>query len=238
MDGLGVGSPRGLGWLVVLTLLLGAAALPGSASTATAAASKDHARACRVLRLTGLTVSVAHAHAAKADCRVRLAGAKVEQAGVQTVGRQRLTAPRHGGIIVLWVNPLCEGMPEHEPVLTPGPTELITGLFSHFEGRPRPGVTPRHTTGFWSEPECHIVDAPVAGSITITNEAGVVVALEPLAEGQLATIPLPPGKYTILGTFAHDHEEGEKPAHSFPTPVTIITGRTVRQDVSPKGPNE
>lgn len=71
----------------------------------------------------------------------------------------------------------------------------------------------------------------------MTNEAGGLVALEPLKDGQLATIPLSPGVYTILGTFAHDHEEGEKPAHSFPTPVTITQGITVRQDVSPKGPN-
>ena len=219
--------------VIVALVVLCAELVAGSVASAAAA---DH-RGCRVPKLDGLTVRVARARAARAHCSVRLRGAKVKRADVQIVAGQSPSARLGGRTITLRVEPLCEGVPEQEPVSKPGPTELITGLFNHFEGTPRPGVTPHHTTGFWSEPECHIVDAPVAGSVTVTNEAGIVVALEPLAEGQLATIPLPPGRYTILGTFAQGREEGEKPAHSDPTPVTIPAGVSVRQDVHPKGPN-
>jgi len=213
----------GYAMAVILLAVLGSAAIADGHAT----------RPCRVPHLKGLTVAAARGRAVKAGCRVQFTGAKVTRADVQIVGAQaRGRAPT----VTLRIEPLCEGVPEHEPQSKPGPTELVTGLFSHFE-RSHPGVAPPHTTGFWSEPECHIVDAPVAGTVTVTSQAGVVVAIEPLAEGQLATIPLPPGTYAIVGTFAHDHEEGEKPAHSFATPVTIVAGVTVRQDVRPKGPN-
>ena len=185
--------------------------------------------ACRVPHLKGLTVKVARAHAANAGCSVRLRGAKVEKAAIQTISTVH---GAHGDVVTLWVNPLCEGLPEQEPVLTPGPSELVTGLVGVVLTRPGDS---QHTTGLWSEPKCH--SPLVAGTITVSNEAGTVVATKTLEEGQFAKIPLSPGTYMILGTFAHDHEEGEKPAHSFPTPVTIPPDITVRQDVSPKGPN-
>jgi hypothetical protein len=183
-------------------------------------------------RLGGQTVTAARTLAGRAGCGVRLVGAPLKQPGVQTVRSQS----RKGRTITLAVNPLCEGFPEHQPVVTPGPTMLVVALEGLHLERPSPHPRPR-TTGVWSEPECHIIALPAPGTITVTDSSGQVVAIIPVAEGQIARVPLPAGHYTIVGTFANDHEEGEKPAHSFPTPVTIPQGKTVRQDVTPKGPN-
>ena len=43
---------------------------------------------CRVPRLTGLTLTVARKRAADAGCTLRVKGARLEQAAIQTVERQ------------------------------------------------------------------------------------------------------------------------------------------------------
>jgi hypothetical protein len=73
---------------------------------------------------------------------------------------------------------------------------------------------------------------PGAGTITVTNPAtGAIGATQTVTNGQLAKIPLPPGRYTISGTFANAFRNGQH-MQSFPQTVAIPPGKKVRQDVS------
>jgi hypothetical protein len=190
-------------------------------------ASARAARVCRAPRLTGLVLAVARERAAKASCRLRLAGAPVKRPTIQTIRRQNPGAGQHGRAVTVWVNPLCggsalRGPPQGEPLLTPGPTELVSGLY--LDGGPYRLI---------SAPRCaSLAGTPEAGTITVTNpQTAAIVATETVADGQLATIPLPPGTYTISGTFANASSDGQ-PIQSRPQAVTILSGKTVREDVS------
>jgi hypothetical protein len=66
----------------------------------------------------------------------------------------------------------------------------------------------------------------------VTDPAsGALVASATVANGKLAKIPLPPGTYTITGTFA-DAFSNNQHMQSLAQAVTIRSGQTVRQDVS------
>jgi len=171
-------------------------------------------------------LTVARKRAAKAGCALRLAGAHVEAPDVQTIRRQAPGGGRHGRLVTVWVNPVCsgsgvEGPDISEPLITAGPTELISGLF--IVGGP---------LRRWSEPRCKPRPGePGAGIVTVRDPAsGVVVASQTVTTGHLATIPLAPGTYSIQGTFG-DATINEHPAESFPKTVQILPGQTVRQDV-------
>jgi len=181
---------------------------------------------CRIPRLTGLVLSVARERAAKAGCSIRLAGAHVEAPGVQTIRRQAPHGGRHGRFVTVWVNPVCsgsalEGSGISEPLITAGPTELISGLY--IVGGPH---------RLWSEPRCAPRPGePGAGTITVRDPAnGAIVASQTMTRGHLATIPLAPGTYTIQGTFGDATINGQQ-GESFPQTVEIPPGKTVRQDV-------
>lgn len=124
-------------------------------------------------------------------------------------------------------NRLCSGSgdwgpPRKEPLRTPGPTRLISGLY--LDGGPH---------RFRSAPRCSSLSGtPSAGTITVTDPAsGAIVASATVANGKLAKIPLPPGAYMITGTFA-DAFSNNQHMQSLPRAVTIPSGQTVRQDVS------
>ncbi len=181
---------------------------------------------CRVPRLTGLLLRVARQRAARAGCSLRLEGAHVQAPQVQTIRRQSPRGGRHARVVIVWVNPLCggsalEGPGISEPLVTAGPTELISGLY--VVGGP---------LRLRSEPRCRVQPGvPGAGTITVRNPiSGSVVATQTVASGHLATIPLAPGTYSIQGTFG-DATINEHPGESFPTTVQIPPGKTVRQDV-------
>ena len=90
--------------------------------------------------------------------------------------------------------PACPGPPSAGPLLTEGPSGLVSGLYlaggplvrrsRRQEGVPSPGT--------------------IAVTDVITGEtvARVTVARVTVARGQLATIPLAPGSYSIEGTCA------------------------------------
>lgn len=181
---------------------------------------------CRVPRLTGLVLSVARERSAKAGCQIRLAGARVRAPGVQTIRRQNPREGRHGRVVTVWVNPVCTGSAAagpgiSEPLLTTGPTELISGLY--IVGGP---------LRLWSESRCTgRPGKPAAGIVTVRDPAGgSIVASQTVTLGHLATIPLAPGTYTIQGTFGNATINGQ-PGESFPTTVEVQAGKTVRQDV-------
>jgi hypothetical protein len=198
-------------------------------------ASPQHAVAgrCRqVPRLVGVTLAKARQLAAESGCGIRVAGAPIRPYGqrplVRVSGgedRRRIArqASRPGGrSIDVWLVPECAemeapGPPPGEPFVTSGPTELISGLyvaggpFEVFPGRCRNGVS-----------------GP--GTITVTDSAsGTTVARTTVAKGQLATIPLAPGTYTIDGTFSDATINGKSMTSS--ASVTIPPRRTVRLDV-------
>ncbi len=206
----------GAALMVVLSLCL-VSLVPGAAGGSLLAS----ARGCRVPKLTGLTLMQARKRARRAGCEIRLAGAAVERSAIQTVAKQ---SPRVGAIrrsVTLWINPVCAGKeglgpPEGEPLLTPGPSELISGLF--VDGGPPPVLI--------SAPKCPTEGVPEGGTIVVANSAGTTIATQTVVKGHLAKFPLSPGTYTITGTMEGQHSEAG------PIQVTIPTGETVRQDLS------
>jgi hypothetical protein len=213
--------------VAIATGLLLAASASGAAGTTRTnnRGLGQDARVCRIPRLSGVVVGVARERAAKAGCHVRLAGAPVSDATVQTVRRQSPHAGSHGRYVTLWVNRLCSGSltgPDlNEPLLKAGPTELISGLY--IVGGP---------LELRSEPQCTAhTGGPVPGTITVRDPAsGSVVASQTVTGRQLATIPLPPGTYVVDGTFSGALVDGQ-PAQAPPATVQIPSGETVRRDV-------
>jgi len=187
----------------------------------------------RVPPLTGLTLAKARRVAARSGCHIRVAGApilgpygqRVQVSGGEDRRRVARQAPAPGGrgqSIDVWLVPECAemgapGPPPGEPLLTVGPTELVSGLyiaggpFEIFPGSCRKGI-------------------PDAGTIVVIDPAsGATVASASVASGQLATIPLAAGTYTIDGTFADASVNGVADTSSLS--VTIPVGTTVRQDI-------
>jgi hypothetical protein len=206
---------------VIATAML--CAVPAGAGAHPAAHARRRS-GCRVPRLTALTLDVALHRALHAGCRLRVKGAHVRQPGIQTVRRQSPAGGTRAAGVTVWVNPLCTGSvapgpPAGEPILTPGPTELVSGFF--IQGGP---------IRIFSSPGCSSPQAsPGAGTVEVIDPStGAVVASQSSASGQFATIPLPAGSYTIVGTFPNAILNGE---HAMQTlSVSIPPGYSVRQD--------
>jgi hypothetical protein len=181
-------------------------------------------RVCRVPGLTGLTVSVARQRAAKAGCALRLKGAPLERVQVQTVERQSPATGRRSQNVTVWLNPFCVreaayGPEIREPLVTSGPTKLITGFYLV-------GGPPDRR---FSTPHCKLPEpAPDAGIVEVMNPSGVTVATKTSAQGQFVEIALPAGSYTIRGTFLNATINGVHPIHA--ESVVIPASHTVRQD--------
>lgn len=175
---------------------------------------------CHAPRLIGLTVAAAHARATTSGCLLRLRGALVQMPKIQTIRAQSARPGQVTKLLALTVNPLCPssgaiGPPPGEPLLTPGPTELDSGLF--IEGGP---------FIYRSAPVCKdLVGKSSAGTITVTNAVGTVIANNmTLSAGQLLKITLSAGRYTITGVFLGGNKVG-------PITVTVPAGEVVRQDL-------
>jgi hypothetical protein len=73
---------------------------------------------------------------------------------------------------------------------------------------------------------------PSAGTITVSDSAtGAIVATKIVAAGRLGVLALPPGTYNVVGTFADAVSNGEQ-IQSPPEYVTVVPGKTVRQDLA------
>jgi hypothetical protein len=199
---------------------LAAAALPLTTPMSSPAAASTTAN-CHAPRLTGLTVTVARRDAVAAGCTVRLIGARLRVPQIQTIRTQNVRPGRVTRVLTLSVNPLCSGSadpgpPAGEPIITPGPTELISGLF--FEGGP---------FIMRSAPSCkRSAQRSSPGTITVTNAAGtVIVDHMKLTAGQLLSVKVPAGKYTIRGVLSVNNKVG-------PIVVDVPAGDTVRQDLT------
>jgi hypothetical protein len=207
-----------------LPLLLGVPAASAQRGTHRDTRLARPTGACRVPHLTGVVVAVARRRLTKAGCRVRLLGASVKRPDIQTIGRQGASPGERRRAVTVWVNQLCSGSadpgpPRGEPFVTPGPTELISGLY--LAGGPH---------RFRSAPRCDsIAGTPGPGTIAVTNPATGETVTITVTRGHLAMIRLPAGTYSVVGTFAGAVRNGQH-IRSFPKTVTIPAGRTVRQD--------
>jgi hypothetical protein len=205
-------------------LALAVAMLCIAAVSAGAHAARRTGSPCRAPRLKGLTLSLARKRAAHAGCTLRLKGATLKQAEVQTVARQSPAGGGHSSGVTVWLNPFCVGAaaygPElREPVLTPGSTELVSGFY--IVGGP---------LARFSDPGCkRPTPPPYAGTVEVTDSSGALVATQTSTRGHFAEIPLAAGSYTITGTFLDATiNGGVHPKES--QSVVIPPGHTVRQD--------
>jgi hypothetical protein len=192
-------------------------------ASAAAHTTPHRGRLCRAPHLTGLTLSSAREHAAHADCRLRIKGAPLEQAEIQTVARQSPAGGGRAAGVTIWLNPFCRGEAAYgpgpkQPALTPGPTELISGFY--VLGGP---------IALFSDPGCkRPAPPPDAGTVEVTNSSGAVVASQTSSEGHLIEIPLAAGSYTVTATFLDASFNGVHPQET--KQVVIPPGETVRQD--------
>jgi hypothetical protein len=176
-----------------------------------------------VPRLTGVTLKVARIRAAHAGCRLRTRGAVVKQPAIQTVERQSPAASRRSSSVTLWLNPFCLGPAAYgpgisEPLVTPGPTELIAGFY--IIGGP---------LRRFSSPGCKRPRrAPGAGTVEVTSQSGTLVAKATSTAGHFIEIPIPAGSYTARGTFTNGFIKGDN--YVAVESVLIPAGRSVRQD--------
>jgi hypothetical protein len=116
--------------------------------------------------------------------------------------------------VTVWLNPFCKREAEYgpeikEPVVTTGPTKLVTGFYL-VGGFGTPFSTPR----------CKLPEPPPdAGIVDVMNPSGMTVATQTSTPGHFVEIALPAGSYTINGVH---------PIHT--ESVVIPAGHTVRQD--------
>src|ERR1035437_4199898 len=204
-------------WSAALVLVAG---LPLTATATSSSTTVAAHSSCHAPRLISLTVNAARARARTCGCRLRLTGAPVRMSSVQTIRTQSTRPGQVTKLLIVTVNPLCPGSanigpPPGEPLVTPGPTELDTGLF--IEGG---------AFIYRSAPVCKdVVGTSSAGTITVTNAAGTVIANKTaLTAGQLLKITLGAGEYTLTGVFAGGNAVG-------PIKVTVTAGQVVRQDL-------
>jgi hypothetical protein len=199
-------------------------------------AAGQAARRCRTPQLAGLTLRQARAVTKPAGCRLQVLGVAIQtlppgghfsmapaETGRRGVARQAPRAGRPAAVVTVWLVPECaqmalSGPPAGEPIVTPGPTELVTGLY--LAGGPldiHPGP-------------CRL-EKPDGGTITVTDPAtGAIVTTVTAVGGKETAIPLAAGTYAVIGTFAHATTNGV-PMQTRPVTVTITAGESVRQDI-------
>lgn len=236
-------------------LVVAVAALLVASASASAYPTARSAGVCRVPRLRGLTLAIARTRATHAGCKLRLRGTAPEDAGVQTVERQSPRARAHSSGVTVWLSsttvktgkplqtgqapqgsappqtspraeerPPCAGEAAYgpnieEPLITPGPTELVSGFY--LVGGP---------IVLYSAPNCErLAPLPGPGTVEVMNASGAVVARQSSSYGSFIEIPLPPGSYTITGTFLEANSNDGHPQQT--APVVIPAGSTVRQDL-------
>jgi hypothetical protein len=202
-------------WFVAAIAAVSVAAI-GHVTTASARPS------CRVPQLTGLTFERARVRAKRAGCQLRRTGAALKVASIQTIARQSPAAGRHAESVTVRLNPLCLGSAAYppaikEPLVRAGPTELVSGFF--LVGGPLVRFSTRHCSRPAPEPE--------AGTVQVSDASGVV-ATQTSTQDHLVKLPLPPGTYTISGTFTEASFNGVHPEKT--QQIVIPPGDTVRQD--------
>jgi hypothetical protein len=102
-------------------------------------------------------------------------------------------------------------VPPNEPVYTPGPTEVVSGMYIQGGAIPLPPCMPKPR-------------GPYAGTIQVTNiRSGARVASQTVTDGHLAHIHLSPGTYNLSGHFSTGFT-------SYAVKIRIRLGYKTRQD--------
>ncbi len=203
---------------VVVVIGLCVVAVGASARPAARVAS-----ACHVPRLTGLTLRVARERAGHAGCTLRVNGSAIKQAGIQTIERQSPAVGGRSSSVAVWLNRLCFGSAAYgpafkEPVITPGPTKLVSGFY--VVGGP---------LARFSDPGCkRPAPSPQPGTVEVMNASGTVVVTQTSTDGRFIEVLLPAGSYTLTGTFLDDTSNGAHPKET--KSLVIPSGDTVRED--------
>jgi hypothetical protein len=193
------------------------------AFVAFAPVSATATKASRTPRVVGLTLTRARVAVRHAGCRITLRGAAVSDPAVQTIRRQA-RAGEGASRVLIWLNQLCStpahlGGPRGEPILRHGPAELITGLY--LVGGP-PVLR--------SAPSCARLEGTTsAGRVIVRDEVGTVVAARAVPQGELATITLAPGRYTLTGIFSDVIIGGQHA--TIRESIAIAPAMSVRQDI-------
>lgn len=206
------------------TLVTAATVLFVASASASAYSPAQQDGKCRVPRLTGLTLTSAEKRAAHAGCKLQVKGARINEAAIQTVERQAPNARGRAIEVTVWINPSCRREADYapeikEPVVTPGPTELVSGFY--LVG----GPDSRH----FSTPGCRLpAPSPGSGTVEVLGASGALLARQTSKSGHFVEIPLPPGSYTVNGTFLDATSNGVHPKET--ESVIIPPDHTVRQD--------
>jgi hypothetical protein len=239
-------------FVVTMTLLCVASA------SASAHQATHVGRTCRGPRLKGLTLTVARTRAAHAGCRLRVKGAALEDARIQTVERQSPRPGRRSASVTVWLNPITVKANEQPPngqaapgssapQAPPGASPLPSappecwGSAEYGPEISEPFLTAGPTelvSGFYldggppvsfSAPNCERpAQPPWAGTVEVMSAGGAVVATQTSEKGHFAEILLPAGSYTIVGTFERAIINGARA--KLTESVVIPAGYTVRQD--------
>jgi hypothetical protein len=200
-------------------LIFAALAVATVAAAVSAASAATRASGCVTPRLVGLTERAAARKASAAGCVVRLTGARLKRATVQTIAAQAPAPGARSAGVRLTLNPLCFGSalagPPHNEGMRPGPTELITGLY--LVGGP---ALP------YSSPHCRQKPGqPGPGTIDVLDPTGgTIVASRTVKRGRLVTFRLPPGRYRVSGRASANND-------TLAPPFTIRAGYTTRRYV-------
>jgi PASTA domain len=210
------------------------AALAAAGAAAASASAHPDGRGrdahCRAPRVTGMSLAAARKALVRAGCKVVVrdrqpAGVHISPLvpdPLQLIASQSPAAGRSTRTVTVWLKPLCAqsadpGPSLQEPLVTAGPTELISGLY--LDGGP-----------LRRSPNCR-KGVPSPGTIAVAEAgSGRVVATQTVTSGHLATIALAPGAYLLTGTFA-DATVNDNPLQPPAQSVTISAGRSVREDV-------
>ena len=207
-------------------MCLAVAAL-ATAAVLPATGGAEAAGGCVAPAVVGVNLSQARQALRSSDCGVEVRqlpahGSFITPAspdGRQLVARQ---SPRAGGqarAVTVWVKPLCAqpanpGPERRGASESRGPVELIAGLY--LQGGPQR-----------TSPHCRRARS-VAGTVTISTQAGQPVASRRIRDGHFGIFPLRPGSYVLGGSLAGP---GSAPVELPTTAFTIAAHRTTRLNV-------
>lgn len=186
---------------------------------------------CRVPRLKSLTEAAARTRATHAHCRLRIRGAALKDAKVQTVARQSPGARARASSVTIWLYPVPakgeDGAQGSAPT-SPSPLEasspracsqgwVPTGTRSpeteseeleQWSRRESQSPGPTELVGGFllsggpaRSPDCERAVMASPGTLEVMNATKEVVASQTSTAGQLVEIPLPAGTYTVTSTF-------------------------------------
>jgi hypothetical protein len=210
------------------TVSLALAALATGAALPVAGGAQAARQGCVAPEVVGVNLAMARQALRSSGCAVTVRqlpahGSFVTPGspdGRQIVARQTPNAGGHSQAVTVWVKPLCAQPAQPGPerrgaAQSPGPTELVAGLY--LQGGP-----------VQTSPHCRRA-FPEAGIVTVSTRGGKAVASRRVRTGHFAIFPLRPGSYVLDGTLSGG--PGSAPRDVPATSFTIVAQRTTHLNV-------